>query len=704
METISIYKASATPVIKLLLVVVLTESVIMFGLHWLNGEQSSLWGDLFDVMMLAVVTTVVAWGWILRPMQRANEQDAFFRALAQSASAGMVITDVRKDNRITYTNPAFTTITGFSSSEAKGNHPGFLNAGLGQTEEKARVAQALKNGEPVHVALKNKRKDGSLFWNDLQLSPIHDSHGKPRYWLGLLTDITEIRSLNQQVEQLAAAVEHCHDAICLFGDDGRISFANPAYLRLTVAAAGADMIGQPMTGDYVDPAMAELATTMVQQTGGWTGRHRRRRADGSEYESLTAISSMQGMDGQQVFISSHRDITEQVEQEKQAAHSMKMEAVGTLAGGVAHDFNNMLAGMLGQLYMLRRDVAMDTQAVERLDKVEALGHRGAGLIAQMLTFARNRSHVNKCFDLHALVNELEEMLRLSVPENIMLNVAIDDGPLMVEGDAAQLESSLMNLVNNARYAVESGSDGTGQIALTVRRQPLDPSALLTNGDGLYGSVVVRIEDSGCGMDEKTRQRIFEPYFTTKGLGHGTGLGLPMVAGCIDMMDGELNVYSEPGAGSCFEIILPLRQQSDQNGESKEEVALRPGTGEMILLVDDDETVRRSLQEVLETLHYTVITANNGEDGVEQFKAHADELQLVIADIVMPRMDGRRMAREIRQLSHGDLAVVLMTGYDIQDHGAATDDCALLISKPWSTARLNEALNLLSEPLLLANQR
>ncbi|WP_161957611.1 PAS domain S-box protein [Mariprofundus sp. EBB-1] len=695
------------PVMKLLAVVMGSELLIMIGFQLLPASVPPEWVNLLDVLLLGLITTAVAQLWIVRPLQQAREQDALFRCVAEHSHAGLVITDPTQNHAIIFTNDAFTDITGYCLDEVRGKDPIFLSEGLGFQLGQSKIINALNEIKPVNAILKNKRKDGTEFWNDMHLSPISIG-GEPRYWLGLLHDVTETRALNLQIEHLVSAVEQADDMICIFDKQGCIDFVNHAFTE-QMGLDKEQLKGALIWHYWSDEAWsAERVQNVLKEYGQWSGRNQWSRDKQGPYAAMTTISMVEGDDGEQMYLAVIRDMTESIEMETKLAHAHKMEAVGTLAGGIAHDFNNMLAAMMGNLYLLKKNMLENDNAVRRIEAIEEQGYRGADLIRQMLVFARKQTLDRHDFDLQILGKETVKLLQTRTPENISLHTDIDPVKMMLHGDPSLLQSSLFNLVNNAIQAIEEVQEQTecsGIVNLSiyaVDMESLSPEVKValaaSDNEAAEQCVHISVSDNGSGMDENTRERIFEPYFTTKVQGKGTGLGMSMVMGCVEIHNGWIGLTSAPGKGSSFDIYLPMSCTAVESVVSHD-IEMHPGHGELILLADDNTTLCESMREMLEDAGYQVLIAYDGEQALQLYMEQKDRVKMVILDCVMPKLGGAEVAETIWLYSGDSVKVVLMTGYDLGDsltQKGISGRRPLVLHKPWNMEQLNGVLKSMCE--------
>jgi signal transduction histidine kinase/ActR/RegA family two-component response regulator len=370
----------------------------------------------------------------------------------------------------------------------------------------------------------------------------------------------------------------------------------------------------------------------------------------------------------------------QIEREIQLRQSQKMEAVGRLAGGVAHDFNNLLTAILGYAGLLLQRVGPSDPLRRHAEQIEKAAERGADLTRQLLAFSRKQVLNLQVVDLGAVVAGTESMLRRLIGENIEL-VTFRETPLgAVTADVSQLEQVIVNLVVNARDAVAQG----GRITITLRNVVLDEGFVREHPGARPGPHVrLAVEDNGVGMTRETQSRLFEPFFTTKEMGRGTGLGLATVYGIVKQSDGYIAVRSDLGGGSAFEIYLPRVEEAVSPPRAERPVASSQGT-ETVLLVEDEETVRNLVGEILTAAGYRVISAASGAEALERSQAHAGPIHLLLTDVVMPRMSGPQLAKEIAAL-RPDVRILYTSGYPddaLGPHGGLPPGTAFL-AKPLS---------------------
>jgi nitrogen-specific signal transduction histidine kinase len=378
------------------------------------------------------------------------------------------------------------------------------------------------------------------------------------------------------------------------------------------------------------------------------------------------------------------DITERRQLEAQFRQTQKMESIGLLAGGVAHDFNNWLTVISGCTELLQEDLAGDTNALELLNEVRHAGERAATLTRQLLAFSRREVVEPRVLDLNGVILDTEKMLRRLLGEDVLLQTSLAPGLSPVLVDAGQWTQVLMNLAVNARDAIPRG----GRLTMESRDITLDEEFTRTRPSLQPGPyVLLSISDTGAGMTPEVRARIFEPFFTTKEQGRGTGLGLAVVHGIVTQSGGAIEVYSEPGVGTTFRIYLPA-----VGAVAAAATAMSTGGEirgiETVMVVEDEESIRRMTTHALRSHGYVVLQAGDGEEALELLHRHGGTVDLLVTDVVMPRMDGRALAEAMKTM-FPKLRILYTSGYTddaVVRHGILQSEVAFL-SKPYTPMAL-----------------
>jgi len=496
--------------------------------------------------------------------------------------------------------------------------------------------------------------------------------------------LEQIDKREKTLKKLHLAIEHLGEAIMITDRDGVIEYVNAAFTQMN--GYGMDevrgMTPQILNSGTQTASFYRQFWSTIKSGEVWEGRLINRKKDGTLYPVLMSVAPI--FEGDEIihFVAVQQNMDEQDQLENQLRQSQKMESIGTMVGGIAHNFNNMLAGMTGNLYLAKLQMREHPEVMQKLTNVEELSGHAAEMIQQLLAFARKGMVSMKEMPLVPFIRETLKLLHASVPENIAVHQDICSEALQVKGDATLLHQVLVNLVNNARDAVENADVPSINIRLAsfhtdddfIEKHPyVEP--------GAYAHLSVA--DNGIGVPEHQLERLFEPFFTTKEQGRGTGLGLSMVFGAIKTHHGFVDVESRIGEGATFHVYIPLLQATSgaETGRLAQHQAAS-GMGELILLVDDEQHVRQTTAEVLEALGYRVLQADDGLNAAELFKQHRQEIDLIITDVVMPRCGGIQLAEGVRK-ERSRVSIIFVTGYDRQDmlgEAEAIDNCEI-ISKP-----------------------
>jgi nitrogen-specific signal transduction histidine kinase/ActR/RegA family two-component response regulator len=392
------------------------------------------------------------------------------------------------------------------------------------------------------------------------------------------------------------------------------------------------------------------------------------------------------LNGQRHILESFVDITEQKKLEKQLLQSQKMDAIGQLAGGVAHDFNNILSTIIGSTHLSLMKITEDNTARQDISQILESAQRATVLTQSLLAFSRKQAVDLRVHDINEIVSGFEKFLLRIIREDIVLRTVLTEEKLPIMADEGQIEQVIMNLATNARDAMPHG----GELLIETRRVKIDERFVKMHGYGkLHKYACITVSDSGMGMDEATKRKIFEPFFTTKEVGKGTGLGLAVAYGIVKKHDGYINVVSAEGTGAAFNIFLPITTTAAEITVDKpiEHTSARGGS-ETILVAEDDAALRKLITTVLSHHGYTVITAADGEEAVTSFINCSDCIDLVLLDGIMPRKNGKEVYKEISRF-HPGIKVIFISGYSENDFASEYSTAANIafIHKPVSPSDL-----------------
>lgn len=606
--------------------------------------------------------------------QALRESERRYRILIEQNSDGVIIFDRR--GHILDVNTRTCELTGFGCEDFIGHSvTEFL------TEEELGQAPvrlgALLAGETVMSERRVRRRDGGHVHIAISARMVDDGR-----ILATLRDVTEHKKSVEQLRLLLTALEQASEVVYLTtGYDGEdrptILYANPAFAAVTgydtnEAAGQSPLI---LEGPKTDKEEMARLKSELRAGRGYRGELTFHRKGGAEFLAELHISPVRDDSGAVThYVSIMQDVTERRSQERHLQQILRVDAVGRLAGGIAHDFRNILMAVNGYSDMILRSLPEADPNHRRAKQIKLSGMRGAALTSQFLAFSRQQILQPKVIDLNAIVTTLavnsDSMLRRLIREDIDLVINLSPTLGRVKADPTQVEQILVNLAVNASDAMPQG----GRLLLETGETYLDDAYARQHHPTKPGHyVMLAVTDTGTGMDEATVARIFEPYFTTKEVGKGTGLGLATVYGIVKQSGGYVWVYSEPGLGTTFKVYLPrVDAPPDALAQPDEpaDTADVPRGTETILLVEDDMVVRQLIRETLEMWGYTVLEASSGQRALNAHRGHDQPIDLVLTDVVMPGMSGRELVRQLAE-THKDLRVVYMSGWTnnaIVQHG------------------------------------
>ncbi len=523
----------------------------------------------------------------------------------------------------------------------------------------------------------------------------------------VFTDITERKKAEEALEKTQFAMDRASDSILWVGEDGNITYANNAACS-SMGYSREELL--TMKVFEIDPDFPlsgwEQHKQDLKRLGTMSFESRHKTKDGHLFP-VEVRSNYFEYKGHFMAYASDRDITlrkrAEEEQEKlreQLNQAQKMESVGRLAGGVAHDFNNMLGVILGHTELALDQLNPEQPLFTDLQEIRKAAERSASLTRQLLAFARQQTVTPRVLDLNDTVEGMLKMLRSLIGEDIHLAWLPGAGLWPVKVDPSQIDQILANLCVNARDAIS----GMGKITIETQMVTFDEAYCASHEGFVPGEyVLMSISDNGCGMDQETLSKIFEPFFTTKGIGQGTGLGLATVYGIVKQNNGFINVYSELGLGTVFKVYLPRHETMTRPEKEESTTALTEKGNETILLVEDESAILDIARMILERLGYQVLATSTPSMAINMAKEHDGKIHLLITDVVMPEMNGRDLASQL-QLLHPDIQTLFMSGYtaNVIAHSGVLDDGVSFIQKPFTmsdlASKVREALKAGDNPL------
>jgi PAS domain S-box-containing protein len=589
--------------------------------------------------------------------QKKNQEILRVRDMALASVSQSVL--ICNEHRLaTYANPGFTAITGYEEHEILGRKCSILQGPGTNPETVKKMRATLDAGHHFTGEILNYRKDGQLFWNELSITPFQNGQDGTLCFIGIQRDITESKIARERLREQAEMLDLAQDAIIIRDiQSNRITFWNKGAERLygwTTAEATQREIGELI---FRDPQRLEEVTQAVIEHGKWQG----------ELLQITKLKKEIIVDGRATLARDaagrpksvlviNTDITQKKELEAQFLRAQRMESIGTLASGVAHDLNNILAPILMMAQLLKKQ-ALAPDLLDAMASIEGCAKRGAAIIKQVLTFARGVEGDRILVQCVHLVKEMVKIARETFPKSITITTEVSGEILPVLGDPTQLHQVLLNLCINARDAMPDG----GRLKLSVQNVTVDPTLIDPTTKAAMGPyVLLTVADNGKGIPAAVIDKIFDPFFTTKAFGQGTGLGLSTVLGIIKSHAGFIQLESRPDQGTTFKIYLPA---APLEGAAKEQTALVEdlrGEGELILVVDDEPDIRVATEAMLRQQGYEVITAADGTEALTLCAQQGHRVAVVLTDVLMPYFDGVSLTRALKKI-RPELSVIVASG-------------------------------------------
>jgi PAS domain S-box-containing protein len=607
---------------------------------------------------------------------------------ALDESAIVAITDQR--GIINYVNDKFCEISRYSREELLGQDHRIINSAYHPKEFMRHLWTTIASGQVWRGEIKNRAKDGSYYWVDTTIVPFLNSEGKPYQYIAIRSDITERKRGEEQIREQAALLDQAQDAILVRDLEQNILFWNKGAERLygwTAAEASGRNAAELLLKE--PSAQFEVARQAVIDKGAWGGEVHQLRRDGAEIivqSRWTLVRDEHGAPASILVINT--DITEKKLMEAQFLRAQRMESIGTLAGGIAHDLNNVLSPILMAVDMLRLK-ASDEASRKWLDVLRTNAERGGDMVRQVLSFARGVEGERVALQPKHLIKEIVKILRETLPKSIEITYHLADDLWIISADATQLHQVLMNLCVNARDAMPDG----GAIAIRAENTLVDENYARMHIEARAGRfVMITVTDTGPGMPADVQSRIFEPFFTTKEMTKGTGLGLSTALTIVKSHGGFINVYSELHKGSQFTLYLPALEEQRTAAVRALQTDLPLGNGELVLIVDDEEAIREITRSTLETFGYRVLTASDGTEALALYADRKSEIDVVLTDMVMPFMDGPATIRALQRMNPG-VRIIAASGLTmgLRAGEASLDGVSVFLNKPYTAEKVLKAL-------------
>lgn len=616
-----------------------------------------------------------------------SRREGYFRALFENAGDAIMITD--RQDLILDVNPRACQLFGYTRAEMLRLSVADLQDSDHGGRQDGAVGEGLQLGDGIPFETVKLRKDGVAV--PVEVTRVLLTEMENGLTLSILRDISERKQAEVDRDRLIQAIEQSGETILITDPDGKIQYVNPAFEKITGYLA-AEVIGKKTnilrSGAHEDTLYRQLWETVA---GGqtWKGLLVNKKKDGSLFTEEATISPVINPAGRVVnYVAVKLDISEKLEVEREKAQlemqyfqAQKMEAVGRLAGGVAHDFNNMLGVIQGYAEIALAKEKQGEPAGGDLEVIFTTAQKSAEIVRQLMAFARQQTIAPRVIDLNSTVDGMLKMLRRMIGEDISLLWLPASGLWPVKMDPAQIDQILANLCVNARDAISD----IGKITIATSMVHLDAEFCAFHAGCVPGDfVVLSISDDGCGIDESIQRHIFEPFFTTKPVGRGTGLGLATVHGIVKQNDGCIEVDSAAGEGTTIKIYLPSCLEDKDEAKVAAASAQVASQGETVLLVEDDSTILQMSQIILERLGYRVLSMASPVEAIQLAKHLTIKVDLLLTDVVMPEMNGRELAKRMLEYFPG-LKVLFMSGYaaNVIAHHGVLDDGVNFIQKPFS---------------------
>ncbi len=610
----------------------------------------------------------------------------------EQSQAGIAIAEA-PTGTLRYVNQAGLAIRGKSRQEVV-NGIDFVNyvnkwaiydlSGDPLDEDEVPLARAVKYGENCSrefIIRRGKNDDRIVFAN---AAPIKNPEGTVTAAVVVFLDITEMKQAEIQQQKLITAIEQSQEMLVITDTQGNIEYVNPAFEKMT-GYTKEEVLGQNprlLKSRKQDNEFYKNLWTTITKEKTWTGEFVNTKKDGTLCYVSSTISPVFNSSGKIInYVAVNKDVTKEKQMESQLIQAQKMESIGHLAGGVAHDFNNILTAIIGYNTFAQMKVNKSEPLYEDLIQVGKSAERAMNLTRQLLAFSRKQILQPELINLNQLIYNLDKMLRRLISENIDYITIPQEGLWTIHADPGQIEQIIINLVVNARDAMPTG----GKLVIETKNVYLDEDYASQHAEATPGEhVMVAVSDTGLGIERDILDQIFDPFFTTKQREKGTGLGLSMVHGIVKQSGGNIYVYSEVGKGSTFKIYLP-RAKHDLTYEKKQPEAVSTVVGtETIMIVEDDPMVLQLVQSSLESAGYKVLVASHGLEAIEQFEQTQETIQLLITDVIMPKMSGKDLSNMLTKKEPA-LKTLYISGYTDNAivHYGILDEGIKFLQKPFT---------------------
>lgn len=659
-----------------------------------NGEEFPIEASISQVEVDGQKIFTV----ILRDItERKKAEEIYNRFAAIIESTEDAIISKGLDGKIQSWNPGAERLFGYSVREAIGQ-PIQILFPKNEYQKESDILTRIGRGERI-PAFETVRlhKNGSPIPVSISISPIKDGTGKVIGASTIIRDISEQKRAEEQTREQAALLDKAQDAILVRNLQGKILFWNKGAERMygwTKEEAMGKQISKLL---YSDPKKFDEPNALTRKKGEWSGQLQHLTKDGRELTIEARWSLLRDQEGKpKSVLAINTNITEKKLIEAQFMRAQRMESIGTLAGGIAHDLNNILAPIMLSIDLLKTRMK-DPGTQKILDTIDISAKRGADMVRQVVSFARGMEGCRMEVQPKFLLKDLEQIIKDTFPKGMRLQIHFPEDVWTIMADPTQVHQVLLNLCVNARDAMSSG----GLLNVSVENCMLDEQYVAMNPMAKVGPhIAISVMDTGTGIPPEVIDKIFDPFFTTKAVGKGTGLGLSTAVAIVKSHDGFINVYTEPGRGTTFKVYLPAESGKKKKSSKQRMPSLPRGHGETILVVDDEPSVVSVTQQTLQAFGYRVLTAGDGAEAVALYAQHVKTVDVVLTDMMMPVMDGPSTIYALMRINPS-VKIIAASGLNANGSVAKASGAGVkhFLSKPYTAETL---LQILREVLKKSN--